>query len=335
MHFSLSDYDYPFDSSLIAQAPCEPRDHAKLMVVNRKEETISHHRFDDLPSLLNPDDLLVLNDSKVIPARLFAHLPTGGKVELLLHRMKDETSWEVFSRPAKKLKMGTELTIASDFFCKVEAVLDNGLRLVRFSGLPFYEGIEKYGKMPLPPYIQRETELADLEDYQTVFANAPGSVAAPTAGLHFTDELLEKFTGREERVTLHVGAGTFLPVKSDDIREHKMHTEMVSITEKTAEKINNARRVCCVGTTACRSLESMADLNKKVRSGSAPTDLFIYPGYEFLRTDILLTNFHLPKTTLLTLVCTFGGHELILKAYREAVENGYHFFSYGDAMLIL
>lgn len=334
MYYQLSDYNYSFTPSLIAQSPVEPRDHARLMVVNREKQTITHHRFDELADLI-PDMHLVMNDTKVIPARLYAERSTGARIEFLLHRCIEKNVWEVFARPAKKVKEGERLSIGKDFFAKVEKILPEGRRLISFSGLTMEEGLSLYGQMPLPPYIERKAEVEDIVDYQTVFANDPGSVAAPTAGLHFTEQLLKKFANRSCYVTLHVGAGTFLPVKVEDIRQHQMHTEQAIISPEAAEKMNCAKSVVAVGTTSCRTLESAADDQGVILPGVFSTDLFIYPGYSFKRVDALITNFHLPKTTLLMLVCTFGGHDLIMKAYEQAVEKKYRFFSYGDAMLVI
>ena len=340
----LSDFDYNLPKELIAKFPIEPRDSSRLMVLNRKTGEIEHKVFRDIVNYLQEGDVLVLNDSKVIPARLFGRLPSGAKVELLLVRQVKPDVWEVMARPARKLKPGREIEIDRELVGKVVGCVGSGRRLVEFKTLSeksFMEKLYEVGHVPLPPYIEREDVEEDRERYQTVFAREEGSVAAPTAGLHFTERLLEEIEKRGvivKKITLHVGPGTFKPVKSENIEEHQMDYENYSIPQGTAEAINRAkregRRVIAVGTTVVRTLESAADEEGLVRSGEGSTNLFIYPGYKFKVIDALITNFHLPRSTLLMLVSAFAGRERILDAYREAIKKGYRFYSFGDAMFI-
>ena len=333
-------YDLPED--LIAQTPLQQRDSSRLMVMNRVTGEVSHRHFYDILDYLNPGDCLVMNDSRVLPARLLGHRPSGGAVEVLLLRDLGNGAWECLVKPGKKMQIGQEAIFGEgELTATVTAVQEDGNRVVQFhyEGI-FLEVLERLGRMPLPPYIK--AELADQERYQTVYSREVGSAAAPTAGLHFTNELLEKV--REKGVdtgfvTLHVGLGTFRPVKADDILDHHMHSELCMIHEETAAKLNAAKarggRIVCVGTTSCRTLESLVNEDGSFSAKSRWTDIFIYPGYRFKAMDGLITNFHLPESTLVMLVSAFAGRENVLAAYEEAVRQKYRFFSFGDAMLIL
>jgi len=336
-----SDFVYDLPEDLIAQTPLEKRDSSRLLVLERQTGRTEHRHFSDLPEYLHPGDCLVLNDSRVIPARLFGTRPSGGAVEVVLLRDLGGGRWECLTRPGRKMRLGTEVTFGDELSAVVEEILPDGGRVLRFS----YEGIfleilERLGQMPLPPYIKQQ--LDDPKRYQTVYAREPGSAAAPTAGLHFTNELLDKIRalGVDVRfVTLHVGLGTFRPVKAENVEEHEMHSEYCTISAETAEAINRARqnggRVVCVGTTSCRTLESFAHEDGTMEASSGWTNIFIYPGYKFKCVDALVTNFHLPGSTLVMLVSALAGRENILSAYNEAVERRYRFFSFGDAMLIV
>lgn len=334
--YQLSDFHYDLPKELIAQYPSEKRDHSRLMVVNCKDQTLSEMPFREILTLLDSNDRLIFNNTKVIPARLFGHKETGAKVEVLLVRRRENGFYEAMAKPGKRLKENDQIIFGDDLAAVVENTLDDGKKLLSFS----YEGdfetvLQKYGSMPLPQYIQRAPGQEDHSRYQTVYASKPGAIAAPTAGLHFTDELLEAAgkKGVDMRyVTLHVGLGTFMPVKVDDIRDHQMHKEFYQINEALPPV---SGKEIVVGTTTCRALESAANESGEVLPGTAETDIFIYPGYRFKRVKSLLTNFHLPGSTLLMLVSALGGKELILEAYRKAVKDRYRFFSYGDAMLIL
>lgn len=335
------DFDYVLDESRIAQSPAEKRDESKLLVVDRKTGHLEHERFFDIKKHLKKGDLLVVNNTKVIPARMYGSRPgKEEKIEILLIKRITGDTWECLVKPGKKMKLGTEIIIGEILSGKVVDITDDGSRIIEFS----YEGIfeeilDKLGQMPLPPYITKKLE--DRDRYQTVYAKEEGSAAAPTAGLHFTEELIDeiKDMGVELReVTLHVGIGTFRPVNVEDVNEHKMHSEYYSISKETAEAINKAkldgRRVIAVGTTTTRTLESAA-INGKIEESSGWTEIFIYPGFEFQIIDGLITNFHLPKSTLLMLVSAFSSKEIILSAYDEAIKNDYRFFSFGDAMLLI
>ncbi|MGI9048514.1 MAG: tRNA preQ1(34) S-adenosylmethionine ribosyltransferase-isomerase QueA [Rubrobacteraceae bacterium] len=323
-----SELDYALPESLIAQRPADPRDSSRLMVVDVKNRGISHHTFRDLPSFLQPGDALVLNEAKVLPARLVVRKDTGGEVELLFLR-DTGAGWEVLVRPSKRLKPGTILSVGGE---KIEAVEDLGgghwiVRAEDVAGI-----LEKSGRMPLPPYIH-PTEDAERA-YQTVYARNPGSAAAPTAGFHFTEEVLAEAgeAGADiARVTLHVGTGTFAPVRAEKLEEHQMHAERYAVPVETAQLVEGAERLVAVGTTVARTLESFAE------SGDAEGEsrLFVYPGYRWQVVDVLLTNFHLPRSTLLALVMSFGGVDLVREAYRIAVEERYRFYSFGDAMLLV
>ena len=337
-----SDFYFDLPEELIAQTPLEKRDTSRLLVLDRESGQTAHMHFFDLPKLLRPGDCLVLNDSRVLPARLLGHrIPSGGAAEVLLLVDRGEKVWECLVRPGRKVRTGTRLSFGDGLLtAEVVEVLDNGNRLIRFE----YEGIflellEQLGKMPLPPYIKEE--LNDPERYQTVYSKEVGSAAAPTAGLHFTKELLHEIESRGVRicyVTLHVGLGTFRPVKEDDILDHEMHSEYCMISAETAETINRTKReggrVICVGTTSCRTIESWAAPDGTMQESAGWTNIFIYPGYRFKVLDCLITNFHLPESTLVMLVSALAGREHILNAYREAVEQRYRFFSFGDAMFI-
>ena len=337
-----SDFDYFLPPELIAQTPAERRDASRLLCLDKQTGAFSHHHFYDLPDFLRPGDCLILNDSRVLPARLLGRrLPGGGACEVLLLIDRGDNVWECIVRPGKHLRAGARVSFGDgELAAEITEVLPDGNRLVRFDyeGI-FLEVLERLGKMPLPPYIK--AELQDKERYQTVYSKVNGSAAAPTAGLHFTAELLEKIAAKGVRigyVTLHVGLGTFRPVKEENVEAHEMHSEYCTVPEETAALINetkaNGGRVICVGTTACRTLESWAAEDGTMRSGAGWTGIYIYPGYRFKVMDALVTNFHLPLSTLLMLVSAFAGRERVLAAYEEAVREKYRFFSFGDAMFI-
>jgi len=337
-----SSYWYHLPPELIAQHPKDKRSTSRLLYLNKNTGDISHHKFTDILELLKSSDVLVLNRTKVIPARLLGKKSTGAKVEVFLLNQKNHKTWECLVKPGKRLKVGTKVDFSQDISGKIIGCTEDGERLVEFDwDGDFWEILEKTGKTPLPPYIKRKSIEKDKETYQTVYARERGSVAAPTAGLHFTRELLNKLEQKGIEileVLLHVGLGTFQMVKTENIDEHKMHSEFCSITQETAKKINKAksqgRRIVAVGTTSTRTLESFVE-NGILTSGSHWTDIFIYPGKEFQITDGLITNFHLPYSTLLMLVSTIAGYQNIMNAYKIAVKKKYRFFSYGDAMLIL
>ncbi len=343
----LTDFDYDLPAELIAQHPADKRENSRMMVVNRKDNTLEHRHFYNITEYLKPGDVLVMNNSKVFPARMYGtKTSTGAKIEVLLIKRIEGDVWDALVKPGKRLKNGDTITFAEDrrFIGEIVGDGEDGSRHIRFvyDGI-FNELLEEYGKIPLPPYINRDNEKEDRERYQTVYSRYEGSVAAPTAGLHFTDEILDRLKkmGVELAfVTLHVGIGTFRPVKTEVVEEHRMHFEEYQIDEPTAELINRAkaegRRVISVGTTSTRTLESAANENGEVVSGQRSTNLYIYPPvYRFKVVDALLTNFHLPKSTLLMLISALYDRERILDAYRVAVEERYRFFSYGDCMLIL
>lgn len=338
----VSDFNYELPEELIAQHPYDKRDEARLMVLDRKTQKIEHKIFKDVIDYLEPGDCLVINNTKVLPARLYGNKDTGAKIEFLLLKRIEGDFWEVMVRPGNKLKPGTKVSFGNGVLkAEILDVLEGGNRKVKFE----YEGIfneilDQIGLMPLPPYIKER--LKEKDKYQTVYAKYDGSAAAPTAGLHFTEELLKqiKEKGVEiANVTLHVGIGTFRPVKVENVEEHSMHSEHYYIKSEDAEKINNAKRngkrIIAVGTTSCRVLESVADENGFVKEVEGDTSIFIYPGYKFKCIDNLITNFHLPESTLIMLVSSLAGREFIMKAYNEAVKERYLFFSFGDAMMIL
>ena len=337
-----SDFYFDLPEELIAQTPIEQRDHSRLLHLDKISGETEDLHFYDLKKFLKPGDCLVLNNSRVLPARLLGSRSTGGSVELVLLRDLGEGRWECLSRPGRKTKPGTELEFGEgELKATVESVVEGGNRIVQFhyEGI-FMEVLERLGKMPLPPYIK--AELQDSERYQTVYSKELGSAAAPTAGLHFTKELLEDIEemGVKVRyVTLHVGLGTFRPVKEDAIEDHEMHSEFCIVPEETAEAINetkkNGGRVIAVGTTSCRTLESFAEEDGTMKPKSGWTNIFIYPGYKFKCIDALVTNFHLPESTLIMLVSALAGRDHVLSAYEHAVEERYRFFSFGDAMIII
>jgi S-adenosylmethionine:tRNA ribosyltransferase-isomerase len=337
----LSDFDYYLPEELIAQQPAPLRDHSRLLVLNKADGALAHRRFYDLPEYLSPGDTLVFNDTRVIPARLVgAKADTGGKVEVFLLNRLQDGEWETLVKPGRKLRPGAVVKFGDELTGEILSVTDFGGRIVRFSFNGIFEEIlDRLGETPLPPYIH--AQLKDKERYQTVYSRVRGSAAAPTAGLHFTDDLLAKLRQKSINlafVTLHVGLGTFRPVSVDDITQHKMHREYYSIPPETAEIVNRTRaqggRVIAVGTTSVRTLETAAAADGSLKAGSGWTEIFIYPGYRFKLIDALITNFHLPKSTLLMLVSSLAGRENILAAYREAVAERYRFFSFGDAMFI-
>ena len=337
-----SDFYFDLPEELIAQTPIPERDHSRLLHVDKVTGALEHRHFYDLPEYLHEGDCLVLNDSRVLPARLIGTRPGGGSVELVLLRDLGEGRWECLSRPGRKTKPGTALRFGDgELTAEVEAVADGGNRIVRFDyeGI-FLEVLERLGKMPLPPYIK--AELEDGERYQTVYSREPGSAAAPTAGLHFTKELLARIEAKGVKlcyVTLHVGLGTFRPVKEEEIEDHPMHAEFCIVPERTAQLVTETKRaggrVVAVGTTSCRTLESFANDDGTLDARSGWTDIFIYPGYRFKCIDALVTNFHLPESTLIMLVSALAGREHILHAYEVAVQEGYRFFSFGDSMIII
>lgn len=335
----VTDFDYDLPQELIAQHPMEPRDHSRLLVVDKKTGEIEHKHFYDLVNYLKPGDVLVFNDTRVIPARLHGTKDTGAHVEVFLLTRRDATDWEVLVRPGKKLQVGAKINFSDELSCEVIEHTDFGGRVVRFKydGI-FEEILDCLGETPLPPYIT--APLEDKERYQTVYNRERGSAAAPTAGLHFTKELLQKIKdiGCEEVfVTLHVGLGTFRPVSEAKIEDHKMHKEFYTVSQEAADAVNKAkaegRRIIAVGTTAVRTLEA-AGADGQLHAGSSWTNIFIYPGYKFRLVDDLVTNFHLPQSTLLMLVSTLSTREIMLQTYKKAVEEKYRFFSFGDAMFI-
>lgn len=335
----VTDFDYDLPQELIAQHPMEPRDHSRLLVVDKKTGEIEHKHFYDLVNYLKPGDVLVFNDTRVIPARLHGTKDTGAHVEVFLLTRRDATDWEVLVRPGKKLQVGAKINFSDELSCEVIEHTDFGGRVVRFKydGI-FEEILDRLGETPLPPYIT--APLEDKERYQTVYNRELGSAAAPTAGLHFTKELLQKIKeiGCEEVfVTLHVGLGTFRPVSEAKIEDHKMHKEFYTVSQEAADAVNKAkaegRRIIAVGTTAVRTLEA-AGADGQLHAGSSWTNIFIYPGYKFRLVDDLVTNFHLPQSTLLMLVSTLSTREIMLQTYKKAVEEKYRFFSFGDAMFI-
>lgn len=336
-----SDFYYDLPEELIAQVPAEPRDSSRLLVYDRATGEVSHRIFRDILDYLHPGDALVINQTRVLPVRLKGRkAESGAQIECLLLKRRSKDDWEALVRPAKRLHEGTRIEFGPDFSCKVLQKEEDGIAILHF----FYDGVfenfvEAYGKAPLPPYIHQEDP--DKERYQTVYAKVNGSAAAPTAGFHFTEELLEKIRAKGVEiipVLLHVGLGTFRPVKVEDVTTHKMHSEYYSVSPESAQRINAVRaaggRIIAVGTTSVRTLESVARPDGTVEAKSGETDIFIYPGYTMKCVDALITNFHLPESTLIMLVASLVGREKVLELYREAVEKKYHFFSFGDAMFI-
>lgn len=340
-----SDFFYDLPEELIAQTPLEPRDSSKMMVLSKENDNILHKHFYDVCDYLNEGDTLILNNTRVLPARIYGvKEETGAVVEFLLLNQLENDVWEALAGPGKRAKVGTVFTFGEGILkCEVTEVLENGNRIIKFSydrNDNFFNVLDKVGEMPLPHYITEE--LQDKERYQTVYSKELGSAAAPTAGLHFTNEILEKLKAKGVNigyVTLHVGLGTFRPVKAEKIEDHKMHTEHYHLPKETAELIINTKkaggRVIAVGTTSCRTLESVATFCGEIREDDRNTDIFIYPGYKFKCIDGLITNFHLPESTLIMLVSAFYGYEKTLKAYKTAVQEKYRFFSFGDCMMIL
>jgi S-adenosylmethionine:tRNA ribosyltransferase-isomerase len=337
-----SDFYYDLPKELIAQTPLEPRDSSRLLVLDREKQTLEHKHFYDIIDYLNEGDLLVANDSRVLPARIYGIKDeTGAKVEFLLLKQVANNRWETLCKPGKKARVGTKFSFGNGILrATVVDVKDDGNRIVDFDCEEnFFTTLDKIGQMPLPPYIT--AELKDKERYQTVYSHELGSAAAPTAGLHFTTELMDRIKAKGIKiayVTLHVGLGTFRPVKVDDVTKHKMHSEHYEVPEETAKLINetkkNGGRVIAVGTTSCRTLESVAAMYGEIKPCEGFTDIFIYPGFEFKVLDGLITNFHLPESTLIMLVSAFAGYDFIMNAYKEAVKEKYRFFSFGDAMFI-
>lgn len=335
------DFYYDLPEDLIAQTPLEKRDTSRLLVLNRETGERTHKHFYDIIDYLQPGDCLVMNDSRVLPARLLGHRPTGGAVEVLLLRDLGEKRWECLCKPGRKMQVGNEVIFGNgELTATVVEVMEDGNRIVEFQyeGI-FLEVLERLGKMPLPPYIKEE--LADQERYQTVYSREVGSAAAPTAGLHFTNDLLDTIRAKGVQtafVTLHVGLGTFRPVKADEITDHHMHAELCQISRETADILNRTKReggrIICVGTTSCRTLESLVNDDGTFEPKSKWTEIFIYPGYQFKAMQGLITNFHLPESTLVMLVSAFAGRENVMAAYEEAVKLRYRFFSFGDAMFI-
>lgn len=342
--YQLAEYDYYLPQKFIAQTPFEPRDHCKLMQLNRRTGEIRHHKFYEIVNLLNPSDVLILNETKVLPARLFGRKRTGAQIEILLLKQVDEKHWEALVKPGRRFRKG-DIAYFGDNQLMIHVLdeLDDGIRLLETTpgSEQFMQLIEKIGHIPLPPYIKRPDQPHDRQDYQTVYAENSGSVAAPTAGLHFTVELLEKIRQKGIQIiplTLHVGLGTFRPVDKADIREHQMHAEYYHLTPENAERMNRAKlsggRIVAVGTTSVRTLETLAENNSAIKPGSGWSKLFIYPGYQFKFVDAIITNFHLPKSSLMMMISAFTSISILKSAYQKAMEHQYRFFSYGDAMLI-
>lgn len=341
VRYKKSDFYYELPPELIAQTPAEPRDSSRLLVYNRAADKVEHRIFRDITDYLKAGDVLVINSTKVLPARLYAHTPNGGAIEILLLKRLEKDKWEVLCKPGKKCTVGKSFEISEKLSFTVEGVTDSGERIINFTYDGVFENIlEEVGSMPLPPYIKEK--LKDKNRYQTVYAKTDGSAAAPTAGLHFTPELLDKIRAMGVEIVevlLHVGLGTFRPVKEDIITDHKMHGEHYEVTESAAAAINKAkaegRRIVAVGTTSVRTLESATGDDGILKAGSGETHIFIYPPYKFKCVDALITNFHLPESTLVMLVAALVGREKILDLYKTAVDEKYRFFSFGDAMLVL
>lgn len=341
VRYKKSDFYYDLPPEQIAQTPAEPRDSSRLFVYDRATDKVEHRIFRDITDYLKAGDVLVINNTKVLPARLYAHTGHGGLIEILLLKRLERDKWEVLAKPGRKCAVGKSFKIGDKLSFTVEGITDSGERIINFSYDGVFENIlEEVGSMPLPPYIKEK--LKDKDRYQTVYAKTDGSAAAPTAGLHFTPELLEKIRGMGVEIVevlLHVGLGTFRPVKEDIITDHKMHGEYYEVSEQAAAALNRAkaegRRIISVGTTSVRTLESATGEDGVVRAGSGETYIFIYPPYKFKCVDALITNFHLPESTLIMLVAALVGREKILSLYKTAVDEGYRFFSFGDAMMII
>lgn len=341
VRYKKSDFYYDLPPEQIAQTPAEPRDSSRLFVYDRAKDKVEHRIFRDITDYLKAGDVLVINNTKVLPARLYAHTEHGGLIEILLLKRLERDKWEVLAKPGRKCAVGKSFKIGDKLSFTVEGITDSGERIINFSYDGVFENIlEEVGSMPLPPYIKEK--LKDKDRYQTVYAKTDGSAAAPTAGLHFTPELLEKIRGMGVEIVevlLHVGLGTFRPVKEDIITDHKMHGEYYEVSEQAAAALNRAkaegRRIIAVGTTSVRTLESATGEDGVVRAGSGETYIFIYPPYKFKCVDALITNFHLPESTLIMLVAALVGREKILSLYKTAVDEGYRFFSFGDAMMII
>lgn len=343
----LKDFLYFLPDELIAQQPCRKRDHSRLLFLDKKKEEMADLSFFQLPDLLQSGDVLVINDSRVIPAKLFGKRQTGGILEMLLltkrKQENDSQTWEALLRPAKRLRENDVIALGNNCEAKVLARISDKKWLLKFHAPDGFDAyLNKFGRAPLPPYIKRKRDskpdMTDLERYQTIYAKHPGSIAAPTAGLHFSDDVMQALRSKGIQIapiTLHVGYGTFLPIEADKVEKHVMESEYYEISVESSKMINNARRLITVGTTSTRTIESAADHHGYVEAQSGFTNLFIYPGYEFKRVNGILTNFHLPKSSLFLLVCAFAGTDLMKKAYLHAVENRYLFYSYGDCMLIL
>lgn len=342
----VEDFNYTLPEELIAQHPSDKRDHARMMVLNKSAQSIQHKNFYNIPEFIGPDDLLVVNNTKVIPARIYGKKETGANIEIFLLGSIDSTHWETLVRPAKRVKKGTRIILKNQQSITITEKLETGNWVIETSE-DFEQYIHQVGNMPLPPYIKREAENEfepeDKDRYQTVYAKQAGAVAAPTAGLHFTNKIMKKLKTQGTKVveiTLHVGLGTFRPIKCDKIEDHVMHKEFYSLTEEVAESINKhkqeGKRVIPVGTTSIRTLETIASNNNgQLKACSGWSDIFIYPGYQFKITDGCITNFHLPKSTLIMLISALAGKEFIFNAYNEAIKESYRFYSYGDCMLIL
>jgi S-adenosylmethionine:tRNA ribosyltransferase-isomerase len=343
----LKDFSYFLPDELIAQHPCQKRDGSRLLFLEKNKEKMADFSFFQLPDFLQSGDVLVINDSKVIPARLFGRKPTGGILEILLltrkESAKESQTWEALLRPAKRLRENDIITLGNNCEAKVLVRISDKKWLLKFFAPDGFDAyLNRFGLTPLPPYIKRkknaEPDMIDRERYQTVYAKNPGSIAAPTAGLHFSTDVLQKLQVKGIQIvpiTLHVGYGTFIPIEVNEVEKHVMESEYYEISAESSQIINNAQRVIAVGTTATRTLESVADNNGYVAAKSGTTSFFIYPSYKFKIVNGLLTNFHLPQSSLFLLVCAFAGTDLIKKTYQHAVENRYHFYSYGDCMLIL
>ncbi|MDA3885820.1 MAG: tRNA preQ1(34) S-adenosylmethionine ribosyltransferase-isomerase QueA [Candidatus Delongbacteria bacterium] len=340
----LSDYDYELPKKLIAQEPSKTRDSSRLLVVNRETNDICIKNFKEIINYLDKGDVLVINETKVIPARFHAkRKDTGAEIEIFLLKEFSSNTWEVMVKPGRKAKLNIELELPENAICTLKSITSTGTRIAEFKcDGKLLDYIHKNGDMPLPPYIEREVNSNDKDRYQTVFASKPGAVAAPTAGLHFTDKLLEDIESKGvkiAKIVLHVGIGTFKPIKVENVKDHKMHEEYYEVSKKAADIINNAKagksKIIALGTTSVRAIESVADENGEIQAHNGETDIFIYPGYKFKVVDKLITNFHLPKSSLMLLVSAFSSIDLIKKAYKKAIDEEYRFFSYGDAMIII